>query len=223
MTSIILYSKYSTECKRLFSMIEESGFDMTFIKFVCIDNIDIRKRISSSQNIQITLVPTALITDTNGLTEKYDGTHIYQWLKQIIDIKQQELAPPPRVQQLPSPPQKRRQIQQYIEEDDEEEYNPPPPRVKKSKKQKPIQKPIQKPQTSIDELESDDDNYEEIDMDKQPLQQKPVMLATIDELDDEVESKVSESTKSGGDIMKAAQAMQKDRESSIPKDPTNNL
>jgi hypothetical protein len=103
--SVIIYSKYSPNSKKLFDMIEQSGVDITNkIQLLCIDNNKVRQRIKNNKQIEVTSVPCILSVFSNGGVEKYDSSHAFAWIENFI----QRFAPPPPP---PAPPI----------------YNPPPP------------------------------------------------------------------------------------------------
>lgn len=103
--SVLLYSKYSSLSKTLMDMIQSSGVDFVnkfALQSLCIDNEEIRKRIIQNTQIHVTTVPCLLIIFPDGGIEKYDGTHIFEWVEGVI--RQFAPPPPPPVQQQ-RPPQ----------------------------------------------------------------------------------------------------------------------
>lgn len=88
--TILLFSKYSSNCKKIFDMIQSSGVDFSFLQSLCIDNEKIRKRIKTGK-VQISLVPTILCLYRNGTIEKYEGEHAFSWVENMMA----RLAPPP--------------------------------------------------------------------------------------------------------------------------------
>jgi hypothetical protein len=94
--SVIIYSKYSPNSKKLFDVIEQSGVDITNkIQLLCIDNNKVRQRIKNNKQLDITSVPCILTVFSNGGVEKYDCSHAFAWIENFI----QRFAPPP-----PPPP-----------------------------------------------------------------------------------------------------------------------
>lgn len=87
--SILLYSKYSDDSKRLIENIRNSGTDFSFLQLVCIDNEKIRSRIKNN-NLDITTVPTILRLFENGTIEKYDNNFCFEWVDNIINIHIEE-------------------------------------------------------------------------------------------------------------------------------------
>jgi hypothetical protein len=86
--SVLFYSQYSPNCKRILSLIESSSIDFTSLlnlSNVCIDNVQIRNRILKSKNIKINSVPCILTIYPDGGVEKYEGSHTFNWVEEIID------------------------------------------------------------------------------------------------------------------------------------------
>lgn len=115
--SVLLYSKYSSLSKTLMDMIQNSGVDFVgqfTMQSLCIDNEQIRKRILQNKQIQVTSVPCLLIIFPDGGIEKYDGTHVFEWVEGVI----KQFAPPPPIQES-TPRQSEEEkwrIQQAIEQ-----------------------------------------------------------------------------------------------------------
>ena len=87
--SILLYSQYSSKCKKLTNLIEECQIDIKSImnlNMVCIDNEKIRKQISSSKNIIINYVPCILIVYDDGGVEKYEGSKSFKLVKNSFKL-----------------------------------------------------------------------------------------------------------------------------------------
>ena len=97
--SVLLYSKYSSSSKQILDMIKTSGidFEQQFkLQYLCIDNKEIRNRIKSNKQMDVTTVPCLLIIYTDGGIEKYDGARIFEWIENIIT----NLTPKPTQQEL---------------------------------------------------------------------------------------------------------------------------
>lgn len=74
---IFWYSKYCRECRELIDMIDPNHF-----VFVCVDNVDVRKRILTDTHYGIRSVPCILVFQ--GGTQrfhKYEGEDILRWLE----------------------------------------------------------------------------------------------------------------------------------------------
>ena len=181
---VLFHSKYSPNSKRITEKLRNAPVDITTmykIQPVCIDNEDIRSRILSSTEIQISYVPCILIIYPNGGVEKYEGDSAFTW----VDEKVRRHAPPPppvikRPVPAPSPvveqyedevnvpqPRQRRQQRPQPRPSQEQEQNPipqqPPKRVsppQQSQKQPAPQLPTSNG-TNIDDLNDDDDDDQE--------------------------------------------------------------
>jgi hypothetical protein len=97
---IFLYSKYSSNSKKLLDVCRNK---VPGIRYLCIDNINVRKRVLKNTQIKITYVPCILLIYTSGVIEKYEGEHAFMWIKEMVEKMnppQQELPPPPNQQEL---------------------------------------------------------------------------------------------------------------------------
>jgi hypothetical protein len=152
----LLWSKYSPHCKKLLDGILAAPIDLTTavgLQMVCVDNEDVRNRVFSSDKFDITAVPCVLVSFPDGVIEKYCGSAAFRWTEEQI----RNHSPPPPSMPAPEPsipatPQPRRRpppVEEYSSEDEEPQ---PPPRRRKPKPQKP-----RKPVTSIDDLESEEE------------------------------------------------------------------
>lgn len=100
--SVLLYSKYSQTCNKLFEITNSSGIDFSkILSTVCIDSEDIRKRIKNDKRFGIQSVPCLLLLYINGTVEKYEGPDVFVWTTNIISRLNPPPPPPPP---LPSPP-----------------------------------------------------------------------------------------------------------------------
>jgi hypothetical protein len=84
---VLFYSKYSQFSKNIIQTINSSQIDFVNnfkLKFVCIDNEALRKRILSSKKIIIKSVPCILVVYDNGAVEKYDDYNAFKWIDEII-------------------------------------------------------------------------------------------------------------------------------------------
>lgn len=85
--SVLLYSKFSVNCKKLFNIIDSSNINFTELiklRTLCIDNSKIRERVMGDEKIQITIVPCILYIYPNGGIEKYDGEFAFELINGII-------------------------------------------------------------------------------------------------------------------------------------------
>jgi hypothetical protein len=86
--SVLFYSQYSSNCKRILNLIQNSDVDFASVlnlTNVCIDNIQIRDRILKSKNIKINTVPCILTVYPDGGVEKYEGSHTFNLVEEIIE------------------------------------------------------------------------------------------------------------------------------------------
>jgi hypothetical protein len=147
--SVLIFSKYSPNCKKLFDMVSSSGidFDRTIgnkLQLLCIDNEQVRKRIKANGQIDVTTVPCILSIFANGGVEKYDGGHAFAWVENLI-VKFAPPPPPPPQRSLPPPPQPQQklppqevdpELQPESEPESYAEPEPPKRQPQKSKQQK---------------------------------------------------------------------------------------
>lgn len=92
--SVLLYSKYSPISKKLMDLIQSSQVDFSSLfslQTLCVDNEKIRNRILDNAQLDITSVPCVLLIYPDGGIEKYDQSHVFEWVEQIIN----KFAPPP--------------------------------------------------------------------------------------------------------------------------------
>jgi hypothetical protein len=83
-TMILLYSNYSSSCKKLINLIKDIPI-VNDLNYLCIDNEDIRKMILSSKEIVVEYVPCLLIVHTyEGKIEKYDNNYVFDWFNNLI-------------------------------------------------------------------------------------------------------------------------------------------
>lgn len=100
--SVILYSKYSPNCKKILDMIRNGGVDFENIvrlQSLCVDNPQIRKRVEQDDKISVTILPCILSIYNNGGVEKYDGNYAFKWVETVIE----SYAPRPEPQFQPQP------------------------------------------------------------------------------------------------------------------------
>lgn len=205
--SVLLYSKYSPNSKRLLELIKEVPYDFLTkanINLFCIDNHEIRKRVIKSTKLEINIVPCILNVYSDGGVEKYDGENAFKWIEEIM----RQLNPGP------SPEQQELLRQQELIQKQQEELM----RQKENQKNKPKDKDTL---TSIEELESESE--EEI-----PIQNRPKAVirsdagnynskgdfGEIEEPNRNVTRGIKKSIEpvAKGDLMTAALEMQKSRE-----------
>jgi hypothetical protein len=217
---VLLYSKYSPQCKKLMDGVTTCGFDFvtaTGMSSLCIDNKDIRSRIESSNTIEITEVPCILIGYSDGGVEKFEGDTAFEWAGSYI----QKLAPPPQPVNVeftnhPPPP--------VIEQTEK-----PKKSLKEPVKRKVVQQPVYEDNESVDEVVDKDGstNIDDLSTDEEeepvPIKRPPTALRNgagnydLADLGAPIglsNPKIPEDaiTKKRGSLMLAAQEMQKLRE-----------
>ena len=85
---ILLYSKYSSNSKKLIDYISNSGVDLPNLlnlQTICVDNEEIRKKIINATHIGIKSVPCLLLTYKDGGLEKYEGLKVFNWFEEVLD------------------------------------------------------------------------------------------------------------------------------------------
>jgi len=101
-TVVCLYSKFSPNCKRFMSVASQK---IPILKFVCIDNEKLRKRIIEDMSVKVEYVPCVLVIFKGGVIEKFDGEHAFRWAAGIIQkIDQTQPPPQPMGQPVGQPP-----------------------------------------------------------------------------------------------------------------------
>lgn len=92
MTTILLYSKYSQNSMNLLKSINKNKIQN--ITLICIDNSQVRDKIKK----YITVVPTLLHYDDNGVVETFTDKSLIEWLNTYIPDCFIQEAPPPRAE-----------------------------------------------------------------------------------------------------------------------------
>lgn len=93
---IFCYSKYCRQCRDIIEVIDPNDF-----VFVCIDNVDVRKRILSDTHYGIRSVPCILVFQgSSEKFHKYEGDDVVRWLEMndMIVQTENESAPEPEVE-----------------------------------------------------------------------------------------------------------------------------
>lgn len=167
-TSILLYSKYSSNCQEISNLINGSPVPLPF-KFLCTDNKEVRQRITDNKKIDVNYVPCILNVYPNGAVEQYEGPKAFDVVKSILS----SIPPPiPPANQIPA------QQQQEV-------YEPDPPPAPKQRNVKRRPPPMKRPDTRkesqntgatrIDDLpeDYDYDEYEEMEEMEEMEESKP--------------------------------------------------
>lgn len=234
---ILLYSKYSHQCKKYMNMINQSADFVSKIdlKTVCIDNEEVRKRIVNSKKIGITSVPCILVVYKDGGVEKYEGGTAFEWAEELI----RKFTPPLPLQPQPQPqaqPISKHPIVAYQDTTNikkqhnvithhQHETNNKKQHIANSKKQHHIQK-----STNVEDLDTEEEEEEEKEHNKIQKDFKPPAsirsgvgnydikgeFGSMEEPNRNVTRGIKSSTEPGvggkGNLMAAAMAMQKSRE-----------
>jgi hypothetical protein len=92
MNNVLLYSKFSPNCEKLFSLINAIPDFLQYFRIVpiCIDNQAVRNKILQEGKIMVNYVPTLLIMMGNGTIEKYEGEYVFEWVREKIKPEPQK-------------------------------------------------------------------------------------------------------------------------------------
>ncbi len=142
---VLLYSKYSQTCKNLISTLQEKP--ISYLQPLCIDNSQVRKRITESKDLSIESVPCVLISFSNGTVEKYDGQHAFKWIQETL----QRLYPPEP--QLPSSGKSPQQPQQQPQQS-QQPQQPQPSSTAEGSGGSDLQNHVQRQMQQRQELQS---------------------------------------------------------------------
>jgi hypothetical protein len=82
--SILLFSKYSTSCRKLFDIMKDSRIDFSFLSTLCLDNPEVRKQIMTAKHFDINTVPCIICIFPTGGVETYEGVHAFAWIERMI-------------------------------------------------------------------------------------------------------------------------------------------
>jgi hypothetical protein len=86
--NIIFYSNHSQSCQSFFNLLKKNNIllaDLMFIKFICVDNIEIKKKLITSTNIKIDKVPTLLVINNDKSVSKFVDSNFFNWVKKVIN------------------------------------------------------------------------------------------------------------------------------------------
>ena len=115
--SVLIYSKYSSNCKRFIDTMNKAGVD-SYLYLLCIDNEEVRKRVQNDKKITITIVPCVLSVFSTGGVEKYDGEYAFKWLESIIEENTPKVSEIPKIEEEEKEPEPEMAISSAIS------YNP---------------------------------------------------------------------------------------------------
>ena len=239
--SILLHSKYSENSKKLLGSIDASGtnfYEFTKIQLVCIDNEQVRDRIVNNKEIDIGGVPCILNIFNDGNVEKYEGVDAFKWVEQIIGklvsereekIQQQRINEQLR-QQLQQQQMQKQHLEMELQKQMEIAKASQEAVAQKLMKKQPKRKAVAPPPapiTSVEDIETEDENEDEvvIDEDDEDDYKPPVAIRNgkgnyeIGNVGGKIENnrKVSAGDSKRNDLMSMALQMQKSRESQETK------
>lgn len=202
---VLLYSKYSPMSNKLMSALSSCPLDLKMLvglSTVCVDNEEIRKQILKKGNkIEISSVPCVLIVYNTGGVEKYEGGSAFEWIEETINRYmpiQSQSEPQVNIKSEQAQPEFNRQRQRRQ------------PQFRAPKEEIEIENEY------IDEPEPEPEPEPEHRHKKSSLK-RTKKETTMEELginQEETETQVSSGK--GKDLMSAAMAMQKERDSSEP-------
>jgi len=95
MSNILLYSKFSPCCEKLFELVGTVPEFLQYFRIIpiCIDNKNIRDKILQERKIMVNYVPTLLLMVGDGVIEKYEGEYVFEWIREKINPKKNEDIP----------------------------------------------------------------------------------------------------------------------------------
>jgi len=215
---ILLFSKYSSNSKRLLDLFKNIDFRLLNIQTICIDNPEIRKRIKNSNTIEIKTVPCILVLYSDGGVEKFDGDIVFEFSQNIINnyIESHPMSQPP--QQPPQQPHQQppqQQPQQPQQPQQSQQSQQPPPH------QQPPQQQPQQPQPQQPQQPQKPDKTHQ----SKPKQSNATLIEDLLDGDEIIENEEEEKDdgmskyikSNGGGILMKAQELAKARENEEPK------
>lgn len=102
-TLVMLYSKYSPKCKQITDIILGNKIpDHIKTSFICIDNKEVRKRITNNSKIKITYIPCILSVYKNGTVEQYESDDAFNFVQSLVSL----FVPPPQQPPIQQPSRK---------------------------------------------------------------------------------------------------------------------
>jgi hypothetical protein len=200
---VLLYSKYSPMSNKLMTALSSCPLDLKTLvglSTVCVDNEEIRKQILKKDNkIEISSVPCVLIVYNTGGVEKYEGRSAFEWIEETIN------------RYLPIQTQSEPQLHIKSEQAQSEFHR------QRQRRQPQFRAPKEETENEyIDEPEPEPEAETEHRHKKSSLK-RPKKETTMEELGiNKEESETQVSSGKGKDLMSAAMAMQKERDSSEP-------
>jgi hypothetical protein len=192
--SVLIFSKYSDPCIKLFDFITQNKIDTSEIKLysLCIDNQKLRYRILADKKIDINIVPSILSVYSGGAVKKYDGQQAFAWIESKLEQPQQVSVQPQPIQ-----------VQPIQEQPQQVSVQPQPIQQAGIMKSKQTH-------TSIDDIPYEDDNDEE----KEEKEEKEIVLGEpIDEpIIEKPKKQKGRTSKQTGDIKSKADELARGRD-----------
>lgn len=187
---------------KIMSVLSSSPVDLGIVvnlNAVCVDNKQIRERITKANKFEITTVPCILIVYKEGAVEKYEGVKAFEWVDETIKMIIPPSIPPPNTPPKPPTPRKK-SIKKIIKESESESESESEIEVQVETKAQKSKSRRSKKETTMEEL----GGFEDSNVGTQNYK-------------DFVDPKNQASAKTK-DLMSAAIAMQKERDTvDVPK------
>ena len=190
---------------KIMSVLSSSPVDLGTVvnlNAVCVDNKEIRERITKANKFEITTVPCILIVYREGAVEKYEGVKAFEWVDETIKMIVPPQIPPPVTPPVTPPITHKKNIKKVNEYDSDSESEVEEEVKIKARKSKSGRS---KKETTMEELGGFEDvenqSYKEIVNTTEPKNQASVK---------------------NKDLMSAAIAMQKERDTVDVAKPKSN-
>lgn len=158
---ILLHSKYSNTSNSLIKYIKTCGInfdEIVKLQYVCVDNEEIRNRILKNTQIQIETVPCILLIYNDGGVEKYEGSDVFEWCKEVV----KEFLPKSQPTKLSGSIQQQSSKSPIVMNIDPEPIKPLKPKPKKQHKNPSNIEKETMNITNLEELMSEDETIAQI-------------------------------------------------------------
>ena len=109
---------------KIMSVLSSSPVDLGTVvnlNAVCVDNKEIRERITKANKFEITTVPCILIVYREGAVEKYEGVKAFEWVDETIKMIVPPQIPPPVTPPVTPPITHKKNIKKVNEYDSDSE------------------------------------------------------------------------------------------------------
>ena len=224
----LFYSQYSTSSKKILTMITEyqAEFSQLGLTAICIDNVNIRKKIVQSKKIEIKIVPCILLIRPEGIVEKFDGTTAFNWVENCIEMfnSKSNIREEPYItsQQNTIAPKPIKPVIKSVNKHVNKPVNKPVNKIKPNATNTSIEdleyegdvenfnEEIEESETSMEDESNNVNSRRQVSYENTDFGEKPEETRNVAK---RVVKTVSSTSTSGKvDIMSAAQEMQKGRE-----------